>query len=169
MLLKTLDLSKDRFEADGRKFFIEKEISINRFRKYEILEYELGTGTTWADCFRQDKQILALLNKGLPVDAGHIIHNRLNKVKHHLEDREHTALMVCALFINEKDEDRTVFDELVMKSKIDAWKKEYSVLGFFHLAVNLVRDFIPIYEEVLKSISEAEKKTVESLKSLADT
>ena len=169
MKLKTLDFSKDHFEADGRKFFIEKEVSFDRFMKHEDFEVEMGYNLTWEKLFQEDKECYELLNKSKPIDVGIIIHNRMNKIKTRLEDRVHPAWKICALFINEKDEDRTVFDELVMKSKIDAWKKEYSVLGFFHLAVNLVRDFIPIYEEVLKSISEAEKKTVESLKSLADT
>ena len=56
----------------------------------------------------------------------------------------------------------------MMKSKIDAWKKEYGVQGFFTLAVNLVNGFIPNYNEALKAISQQEQKLKDDMNSLVD-
>jgi hypothetical protein len=63
-----------------------------------------------------------------------------------IEEKDAPALRLCALFINEKDEDTTVFDEKRMKEKIDCWSKDLEVSPFFHLAASLVDGWMPAYK-----------------------
>ena len=152
----------------SRQGVLKMITSFERFMKHEDFEVEMGYNLTWEKLFQEDKECYELLNKSKPIDVGIIIHNRMNKIKTRLEDRVHPAWKICALFINEKDENRAVYDEILMKSKIDAWKKEYGVQGFFTLAVNLVNGFIPNYNEALKAISQQEQKLKDDMNSLVD-
>jgi len=101
------------------------------------------------------------MNKSKVADAAVIIHNLLNGIAEHLDKRDHPILQLCALFINTKDEDKTVFDEGVTQEKIDNWKKEgYAIEDFFQLAFNFVEGFIPAYNETIQDISQKAEKAV---------
>jgi len=63
-----------------------------------------------------------------------------------LDEKDDPALRLCALFINEADEDVAVFDEAKSKEKIELWGKELDVIPFFHLAASLVHGWMPAYK-----------------------
>ena len=59
------------------------------------------------------------------------------------------------MFMNTKDEDRGDINDDMITAKIDSWKNEYEVNGFFTLALNTVNGFFTIYKEMHQSISAA--------------
>ena len=74
-----------------------------------------------------------------------------------IENKDAAALRLCALFINESDEDVTVFDEAKMKDKIECWSKELDVSPFFHLAASLVDGWMPAYNITIRNTLKEEK------------
>ena len=151
-----------KFEAGGKKYHISKNISIERWRHFEDLQALIGFGRSFEDLFQSFKQIWAALdNKGGPqvATASIICHNAMTGIKTKLENRHHPALMICTLFCNYEGEDEKIYDEEIMKSKIDDWQKEgYDINDFFQLAWNLVPSFIETYSEDFQSTSSHTKQ-----------
>ena len=76
-----------------------------------------------------------------------------------MEERVHPALLICTLFCNFEGEDEKIYDEEIMKSKVEDWQKEgYRIDDFFQLAWNLVPGFINVYEQSFQDISSHMKK-----------
>jgi len=163
---KNLDLSDNKFTANGQTYLIENTLSFERFREYEKLEVHVGYGTTFDSIFQTLKKLYDSLNKQDFVNAAVIVHNLMHGIKDKMEDRIHPSFMLCALFINTPDEDRAKFDIAKCEKKITDWSKDYEAQGFFSLAVNLVTGFIPAFNEVsqntLKEKKSKKKNTTKS-------
>lgn len=156
--MKRIDFKKQEIKGvSGKTYFIEKDVGVVRFQEFEKLQAHVGFGLDFQAVFNKLKDMYADLNKSKPADAAIKVHNLMNGISMRLEDRNHPIMELCALFINEEDEDRSEFDRDKMSRKIDDWK-EYSVEDFFQLAFNLVGGFIPIYEEISLNISQIKKK-----------
>jgi hypothetical protein len=66
---------------------------------------------------------------------------------------------MCALFCNYEGEDEKIYNEEIMKSKIEDWQKEgYDINDFFSLAWTLVPSFLEIYKDDLANISSHTRK-----------
>lgn len=157
--LKTLDPQARSFEANGKKYFIETKLSIARFHEYQIFEKEAGFSMSFASMVDAIKEAYQDLNQLKAADASVKLHNLLAGISK-VAEKEHVLLKMCALFINTEDEDRGEIDDDLITSKIEDWKNEYEVNGFFMLALNTVNGFLRIYSEMHQLISEAvgEKK-----------
>jgi len=158
--LKRLDLSKQTFEANGTKYFIESSLSIERFCEYQILEKEAGFSMSFRKMFDNLKELHKLMNNVKFVEAAVKLDDMMRGVAK-LQEREPTLLKICALFINTEDEDRTVINNDMIVKKIEDWKKEYDVRDFFTLALNTVDGFLEIYANatrIISGISESEEK-----------
>lgn len=163
MELKRIDFDGKMIEGtSGRKYYIESELSIDRFTEFEKLQSHVGFGVDFDGIVNKLNDAYDKLNKSKPMDAGIIIHNLLNGIIMRMENRNHPVLEMCALFINEENEDRVKYSLDAINKKIDDWK-EYDINDFFQLAFNLVKNFIPIYEEISLSIS-AEKAKLKDKK-----
>ena len=151
--VKRLDLTKKYFEANGRKYHVTKNMCIERWRHFEDLQALIGFGRSFEDIFKSFKQIWEALDEkgGAKVGTASIIcHNAMTGIKTKLEERHHPALMICALFCNFEGEDEQIYDDEIMKSKLEDWQKEgYDINDFFQLAWNLVPSFIETYREDL--------------------
>lgn len=156
--MKNIKIEDGAFEADGRKFFINETLTIDRFIEYERLQNSMGFNMSFKQIFDNIKEAYTLINGNKLVDGGIKLHNLMNGIAQKLEGKLHPALEICALFIIEEGEDVTKYDEATIKSKIDAWRKEgYSMQDFFTLAVSLVEGFTESYKDFTEGIS----KTVE--------
>lgn len=160
MKLRTLDFKNKKFTCGGRNFYIQDSLSFNRYRELQRISLEFGFSTTFLDLFKAVQKIRENLNSLKFVEAAVSTENILIGLAN-LEQKDDPALRLCALFINETDEDVTVFDEVKMKDKIECWSKELDVSPFFHLAVSLVHGWMPAYKATTESIlqKEKEKKT----------
>ena len=159
--VKHLDMSKSYFEANGKKYHITKDLCIERWRHFEDLQAMVGFGRTFEDLFTAFKDIWSALDEkgGAKVATASIVcHNAMTGIKTKLEERHHPALMLCTIFVNYEGEDEKVFDEEVMKSKINDWQEEgYDINDFFRLAWKLVPSFIKTYREDIASTSSLTK------------
>ncbi len=159
--VKTIDLFKiGTFEANGNKYHVSKKISIPRWREYEKLEPRLTYGVDFESMFKQLRKAYDALNTkaGNIADAAVILHNLMSGIKDiESEQREHPALLKCALVINREGEDASAFDERLQKEKIEDWRKEgFDVLPFFTFALFSIQGFKETYvqyiaKEMIKS------------------
>ena len=156
--LKHIDLTQTSFTANGREYLVEKELSVDRFIEFEKLQNELGWGMEFRYLFNKVSDAYSKLNSGKVADAAVILANLKDGIVANIEKRTHPALMLCTLFMNQRDEDRRYWSKDLGEQKIKDWVEEgYDVKDFFHLAVNLVQDFIPIFKEISQSTSEKKK------------
>jgi hypothetical protein len=166
-MIKTLDFKDKQFECGGRTFYIQDSLSFNRYRELQRLSIEFGFSTTFIEIFKEVKKAYDYVqtNKNWG-DLAVTLYNIIAGVAK-LDEKDDPALRLCALFINEADEDVTVFDELKIKDKINCWSKELDVSPFFHMAVNLVNGWMPAYRVTSQSIlnKESEPKPETSIKS----
>lgn len=155
MTLREIDFKDKKFECGGRTFYVQDSLSFNRYRELQRLSIEFGFSTTFVDIFKNINKCYDFVqtNKNWG-DLAVTLYNTLVGVTK-LEDKEDPALRLCALFINEKDEDVTVIDELKMKDKIECWSKELAVNPFFLLAASYVNGWMPAYEVTTRIISKA--------------
>lgn len=152
MELKRLDMSAQSFEANGTTYYIESGMSIERFCEYQILEKEAGFGISFRKMFENLKALHALMNNVKFVEAAVMLDNMMTGVAK-MEEKEPTMLKICALFINTKEEDRSIINNDMIVKKIEDWKKEYDVRDFFTLALNTVDGFLEIYANATRIIS----------------
>ena len=160
--LKHLDQTKTYFEANGKKYHISKSMCIERYRHFEDLQALVGFGRNFEEIFTAFKDIWSALDEqgGAKVATASIIcHNAMTGIKTKLEQRHHPALMLCTLFMNYEGEDEKVYDEEVMKSKIEDWQTEgYDINDFFTEAWSFVPSFLETYREDIVNTSSPTKK-----------
>lgn len=152
--LRTIDFSKKYFECDGSKFFVEDTLSFERYQKLEEFSLEFGFSASFADIFKVLRKIWDNHNKLNFADNAVLLHNLMKGIVDLEQKKSPVSLRICALFINEENEDRTEYNEAKMQSKIDRWGKELDINPFFHLAVSLVQGYLSAYEITLRAISE---------------
>lgn len=151
--LKRLNLNEPTFTANGRTYYIEQGLSIERYVEFQILEKELAFGMTFQQLINKNKELYKVLNRGELVNASVLVNNIVQGLAKVVE-REPTALKMCALFINEEAEDRTVWNQDLIVRKIEDWKREgIDVRDFFALALNSVNGFLNIYNKMCQIIS----------------
>jgi len=150
--LKTLDFKEKHFTCGGRTFYIQESLSFNRYRELQRLSIEFGFSNTFIDIYKAVQKIREALNNVKFVEAAVLTENILIGVGN-LAEKEDPALRLCALFINEDNEDVSVFDDKVMRNKIECWEKELDVNPFFNLAASLVHGWMPAYKITTQNIS----------------
>jgi hypothetical protein len=150
MELRKVDFKEGMFECGGRTFYLQDSLSFNRFRVMEHLAIEFGLSRDFAEVYKDLKKLEGHLQTGKNyVDAAVLLSNIIGGVAL-IDTKDAPALRMCALFINEKDEDTTVYDEMKEKDKIACWGRELDVSPFFHLAASLVDGYLPAYRLTLK-------------------
>ena len=165
--LKTIDFTKDTFKAMGITYNVKGSLSIERFRYFEKYQVEMGYGRTFEDVYKAVTNTINYINNKKEVEGHSVLWNLQEGLKRVIkEGKVHPALMICALFIVEKDEDLTKWDEQQAEAKIKNWNDEgYDVNGFFQLAANLVSGYINALEDIFQDTSKL-AEAVEQLESL---
>lgn len=155
--MRTIDFKEKKFECGGRTFYVQDSLSFNRFRELQRISIEFGFSTTFVELFKEIQKCYDYVqtNKNWG-DLAVTLFNLLHGVSS-IDNKDAAAIRLCALFINEKDEDVTVFDEAKMKDKIECWAKELDVSPFFHLAASLVDGWMPAYNITIRNTSDADK------------
>lgn len=155
--LKKLNPEARSFEANGKTYFIESNLSIARFHQYQILEKEAGFSVTFKTLISELKSIYDLLNNVKIADAS----VRLNNVivgTAKLQEKENVLFKMCALFMNLEDEDRGEITDDMISAKIADWQNEYESEGFFSRALNTVNGYFKHYAEMRQIISAVENR-----------
>lgn len=154
--LKRIDLNAGHFEANGKKYFIEGAMSIERYAEFQLYEKELAYGLTVKGIFERLQKVYQLLNKMQFADSAVIIYDVIKGLAK-LEDREPTVLKICALIINEENEDRKEFNEDLINRKIADWKAEgIDMQDFFYVASVSVNGLRELYKKIGRVMMGAE-------------
>lgn len=159
--LKKLNPEARSFDANGKTYYIESSLSIARFHQYQIYEKEAGFSLTFKTLVDELKAVYELLNTMKVADASVRINNVLVGTAR-LQEKESVLLKICALFMNLEDEDRGEINDDMISAKIEDWKNEYEVEGFFSRALNTVNGFFKHYAEMHQIISAIGKQNGET-------
>lgn len=155
--LKQIDLTAKSFKANGKEYFIESGLSFERYRMYQMLQIECGYDVSFSGFFDKLKQGVELLNKLKLVEGSAILYNMLQGISR-IEERKVPVLNMCALFINEANENRKVITNDMVDKKIADWEAEgLDIRPFFQLAVSSMANFVNAWKEVSQSILEADE------------
>lgn len=160
--MKELDFSQKVFECDGSKWYVEDSISFARYRALEEIAIEFGYSATFADIFKNLRKLWDNQNQLKFAENSVLIHNMMKGIVNLEEKKPDAALRICALFINEENEDRLEYNETKMREKIDRWGKECDVRPFFHLAGSVVNGWLPAYKIAINTFSQEEKSKNQS-------
>lgn len=146
--VKRLDFNKIEFEANGHKYYLESEITTERYKWYEKYSLELAYGLDFASVHNNLGNIIKIFNDGKDVEAKAGLYNMYTSLKTRLEDRSDRALRLCTLFILREGENPAEYDLKLANEKIKDWEAEgYSMNDFFTLAFNLIPGLLKALEE----------------------
>lgn len=126
------------FTANGKKYLIEKSLSVKRWKKYREIVVKLQYGTKAEELFDELKKIWELREQGKHSTPDVMLHNILHGVAG-IADRTEPMLELCTLFINTSEEDRKDITDGQIAEKIEDWEAEaININDFFLLAMNFV-------------------------------
>jgi hypothetical protein len=151
--LKSIDWSQQSFTANGKKYLLEKQVSIQRAVYAEAARIEMETGLRLGKTTESWQKIWNLLNdkeKSHFADISVIVYDHLRSFNNFLQD-VHPVLKVAACFINEENEDRRIINDDIVNKKVEDWMEEGITMSSFFL---LVLSFLRIEAEGLKSITD---------------
>lgn len=136
---KRLDLSKSEFTANGNNYYIEHDITIERYRVFEKYSMELAFGADFETHYNNLGNIINLFNDHKDVEAKAGLWNIYTSIKNKIENRTDRALKLCSIFILREDEKPEEYSEKIEREKIEDWVKEGFIMNdFFTLAFNLI-------------------------------
>lgn len=142
------------FNANGVEYTVGKTLAVCRFEQFEALQAKVGYGLSFKELFQNITKSYNYLNESMPMDAGVILYNILKGIRDKATGEENPILELCALFIYEKGEDLTRYDESVNAKKIENWKREgIDMESFFDFAFALVKGLSTNYRKVSHAIS----------------
>lgn len=153
--LKTLvDITDGKpFVANGKTYYQESALSIDRWVKMNEFTIELGFGVTYEEMQQNWLKQLNLLNKMDFVNSAVMAHNMVNGISR-IYTREPIILKFCALFMNTADEDRGTITDEQISVKIDDWKKEgLGIDGFFVFSLLNVKNLAENFQNANQTVS----------------
>jgi len=118
------------FKANGKKYYIETSLSVDRWKEKDALELQLGLGVSFNDVMTRLREVWELLNKLKLAEAIVKIYDIMNGLTN-IEKRHSPILLYCTLFINEENEDRRYWNLDLANSKLKDWNEEGIDVGFF--------------------------------------
>ena len=158
MELRTINFDDKYFECGGKKFYVKDSLSFSRYKVLQELNLEFGYSANFHETFKQIRIAWDHLNNLRLGEAAVVLHNVMYGIVS-LDEKDDSALRMCALFIDEEGEDPAVYDEGRMREKIACWSENsLDVSPFFQLAASLCPNWIPVYKLVSQSISEKAKE-----------
>lgn len=158
---KRIDMTKPSFMANGKEYFITSFLAVTRFCEFQIFEKEFAYSTDLKSLFREINECHAMLKGAMNFGTVSDVIVRLDNLQRgvaRLEEKEPTALKLCALFINTEKEDPGTWSVDLMNVKIQDFKDSgIEMKDFFQLALTSQHSFIDIYNQMSDKFSEIEK------------
>lgn len=149
--LRKIDFEKDTdFECEGKHFYLTDSLGFVRYRKSQEIMLEFGFSASFLDIYHNLEIAKEYFDKGKYYNMA-ITHFKIMEGIKNLNEKDDPALRLCALFINEEDEDISKYDEALMKAKISCWASELEVGPFFYLAAGLVNHWTNAYEKAIQN------------------
>lgn len=156
--LISVDSKAPSFTANGKTYLAERKISIARKVECDKLLIEVTGGGNMGENFSDWKKVYELCNDKKFADIAVLAHNRMEGVKK-WQDRHDPVLALCALFINEENEDRRIVSDELIKGKIADWEKEGIEYAFFLTMANgLLKNLTASWSDTSPNTSEEIKQ-----------
>lgn len=127
-----IDTKRNSFQCKDVEYFIEtaEHLGIKRRVEYDKLMMKWSNGVDYLGAHNATRRMIEHFNKGQYTKLGVELENSLVRTGE-AENEEDPILMICCLFMNLKDEDRTqVPTESEQQDKIQGWS-EGGVPAFF--------------------------------------
>lgn len=150
------------FTANGKVYRKDKTLSPSRWADMQRLELETAFGTTMKDHAKAWMDIYKALQakEGL-ADAGYIAKNMILGIASLDNNRVHTGLKMCALFINYEGEDVRSINEKQIADKVNDWNEGgIDVMSLFTLALSAIPDFLSAYTNASRLSSPQETNPI---------
>lgn len=150
--LKQIPFNGEPFWANGKQYFQEENLSIDRWVYMNELQIQLGFGVEYEEMQKSWLEVFNKANEMKFADIAVMAHNMVNGISK-VYSRQPMILKFCALFINTEDEDRGVIDEDVINRKIEDWKKEgLGIDGFFVFSLSKVKGLAESYQNTIQAV-----------------
>jgi hypothetical protein len=158
MELKQINFQEKSFQANGKEYLIEKELSIQRSVYAEQCKIELETGLRVGKQLDDWTKVYDLANERRFADIVVLAHNNRRAFKNFFEEH-HPILKLCACFLNSPEEDRRIITDSMVAAKIKDWAEEgYAMSSFFELALSFLKTESGDYRSALESVAELIKE-----------
>lgn len=158
---KRIDMTKPSFIANGKEYFITSFLSVARFCEFQILEKEFAYSTDLKSLFAEINSCHKMLKEAVNFGTVSDVIIKLDNLQRgvvRLDEKEPTALKLCALFINTEKEDPAIWNIDLMNVKIEDFKASgIEMKDFFQLALTSQHSFIDIYNQMSDKFSQIEK------------
>lgn len=155
--LEKIDIiGEGQFVANGKTYFLEPQISLERFRAMSQYEIEISFATSFKKHWEDLKELRAMLNEARFVDSAVRLRDIMEGL-HRIQDarNHHPIMWYCTLILNTDNEDRRAVDEKVMDEKIRDWEREgIPISCFFELVLHTVNGLPGSLRDVILSTSE---------------
>ncbi len=145
--IKHIDLATGKFKANGNQYYIQSELSLERYVAYLKMTTELSFNTDFDGMNQTLNKIFKAVSSGNDIlDAirvtRELAYNQINAIADFSSREVPSILRFCTLFINTDDEDIARFDDRIVDQKIENWTEEgYAIDDFFFLAANFIPSF----------------------------
>ena len=141
-------------------FFLEPHVSLQRYKMMQKLELEMSYSLSFKNLYEKLNDIYGTLNSGQFADSSVKVRD-LIEGSHRIDDENNFPAIIkyASLVLNTDTEDRTVYDEQVMKNKINIWNQAgIPIQCFFAIALHSVSGLMESYKENIRNISQEKKK-----------
>lgn len=139
---KRILLTDNSFEAGGKTYIIHGSVNIERYTVLQNLEVQSAFGADFVQLHRAHAKWAELHNKRLPFDADRLMDNTFSAVARKANGQRDPLILICTLFMCDKDEDRTTWDEETANEKIKIWSEEgFPAEDFFRLALRFSKRY----------------------------
>lgn len=144
--------------ANGKTYLLEKKISIARKIICDQVIIEITGGGNMGENFSDWRKVYDLCNDKKFADIAVLAHNRMEGVKK-WQERHDPVLCLCALFINEENEDRRFLTPEQIKVKIADWEAAGIEYAFFLTMANgLLNQLTASWSNTSPNISDEPKQ-----------
>lgn len=152
--VKQIPLDGSAFEANGKTYKANVELSIDRWLKMQSFQIQLGFGVEYEEMQQNWKKVLEYANTQKFTDIAVLGYNMVNGVSK-VYSRQPLILKFCALFFNTPDEDLSTISDAQIEAKIEDWTKEgLGIDGFFVFSLAQAKGLKEDYLNAIQSVSD---------------
>lgn len=158
--LPKYELVNGQLTVGGVVYFMEADISIERFNAYQRWETEAAFGLTYKQMMGNWRKVWDALQEGnRNGEISVIAYNTMQGITRQ-DENDVACLKLCSVFLNTKDEDRTGLDLVVVDRKIQHWRESGVPIQFFiQLSAILISGFIADYNAISQGITSGSPTT----------
>lgn len=156
--VKRLDMSQGYFDANGKRYYINLNLSVSRYKSYEPITLQAAFNRDLNGILNSMTKIINSLSgqdgygmnllKAQTDSLNEAINLRSSILNFFEQSNQHPSLLICSLVCNVSGEDERKWSMALANEKIQDWEEEgIAMEDFFLLALNLVPTLKSIYQE----------------------